>query len=261
MLLTNIIDTHSHIHFPEYDSDREQVILRARASRVRMIAVGTDIKSSENAISLASTYPMDILGATVGFHPTYNSEHFNFETLHVLVQKPHVVAVGECGLDYFRVEDETKRVLQRQIFIQQIHLAFEFKKPLIVHCRNAFSDLRSILREYKPFLLEGRSGIIHFFSGSHEDAEDLITLGFYLGFGGVATFTRDYDEVIQKAPIDRVLVETDAPYVAPVPYRGKRNEPAYIIETVRKIAEIREEPLEFLQTKLLENTKKLFMFR
>ena len=147
---------------------------------------------------------------------------------------------------------------QREVFRQHIELANEVKKPLVIHCRNAFRDLIQILDSCFKIHDSRLAGVVHFFSGSWEDAQKLLDLGFFLGFGGVITFARDYDEVVKKVPLDRLLVETDAPYVAPVPYRGKRNEPAYIMETVERIAELRRITVEEVAEKTTENARILF---
>ena len=201
-------------------------------------------------------------------------EDFDVSMYRSIARHPKVVAIGECGLDYAvfvrkRSEREQKRASadlsakasasagasgegglpsadtehvkhqQQEVFLQHIELAHEVGRPLVIHCRQAFVDLIKLL-DSRFQILNSPAGVVHFFSGSWDDAKQLLDLGFYLGFGGVITFARDYDEVVKKAPLDRLLVETDAPYVAPVPHRGKRNEPAYIIETVKKIAELRQ---------------------
>lgn len=273
-----LIDSHAHVQFPAYDADREAVIARALEAGVGMVNIGTQYTTSADAIRLAERHASGVW-ATAGFHPNHvardtyhdswelaeqHQEVFDAEKFRALAVHPRVVAVGECGLDYAvfvreRSEREQKRASaeaigegglpskdpqelkkrQQAVFIQQIELALEVQKPLVIHCRNAFKDLITILNSYFSIHNSRPNGVVHFFSGSWDDAARLIDLGFYLGFGGVVTFARDYDEVVKKAPLDRLLVETDAPYVSPVPYRGRRNEPAYITETVRKIAELR----------------------
>ncbi len=255
--MPHIIDTHSHIHFEDYDADRGEVIARAREAGIAMVAIGTDLEESKRAIETAEKHPDDVLGATVGLHPTYD-EAFDEAAFRKLAAHPKVVAIGECGLDYYRVTDPALLAKQKETFLRQINLAHALEKPLVIHCRNAFSDLISILEASKDQLLPERAGVIHFFSGTAEDARRLVDLGFYLGFGGVVTFTRDYDEAIKKVPAGRLVVETDAPYVAPVPHRGKRNESAFIAETVAKLAEIRGEDAEEFRNILLENTRALF---
>ena len=294
----NIFDVHTHIHFPAYDTDREEVIKRAQAAGVKMIAVGTNFQTSQEAVFLAEKYSDD-LWATVGFHPSHVIENtpaviaipqgrekqslpyfdknelrqpipeqFNLESFRKLAKHPKVVAIGECGLDYFRVKGTASSVreLQKEVFVEQIKLAEEFQKPLMIHCRSskgtddAYENLLEIFK-YDTNIRMGTTDtnvIIHFFVGSLPIAKKLLEIGCYFTFGGVITFVRDYDEVIKYLPLDRILLETDAPYVAPVPYRGQRNEPAYVIEVAKKMAEIKETDLKKIIQTTTENTKSLF---
>lgn len=271
--MSSIIDSHSHIQFPAYDEDREAVILRSAEAGVKMIAVGTQASTSEDAIRVAEQYPDDVLGATVGFHPNHASEntyydqnelrnpaeeHFDTSKYQSIASHPRVIAIGECGLDYYRDQRLETKDKQKKIFIQQIKLAHELQKPVIVHCRSAFEDVISILNSQFQILNSQNAGVIHFFSGTVDDAKKLLDLGFYLGFGGVITFAREYDEAVRYAPLDRILLETDAPYVVPVPYRGKRNEPAYVIEVARKIAELKSVSIEEVMKQTTKNTCGLF---
>ncbi|MEK7191917.1 MAG: TatD family hydrolase [Patescibacteria group bacterium] len=253
----DIIDSHTHAHFPAYDADREAVIKRAQEAGVKMICVGTQFSTSESAIQLAEKYPADIW-ATAGFHPNHLSnewhhdrkeqseaapEKFDIEKFRQLARHPKVAAIGECGLDYYRKmpNDVAQMAKQKEVFLEHVKLANEAKKPLMIHCRpskgtdDAYQDLINSLKEQKPLL----HAVAHFYVGSLAMAKQLLESGFYFTFGGVITFARDYDEVVQYIPLDRILLETDAPYVAPAPYRGKRNEPAYIVETAKKLAEIK----------------------
>lgn len=244
------LDAHTHVHFPAYDSDKDAVIRRAKEADVKMITVGTQLSTSESAVKIAHEYPEDIW-ATVGYHPNHaedeNWHHDKNEQEHSvkeiydankfleLARDPKVVAIGECGLDYFRIKNEEVKAKQKEIFISQISIAREVGKPLMIHCRDAFKDLIEILK------IEGRSlkpGIVHFFTGTINDTKELLDLGYSFTFGGVITFTRDYDEQIKLAGPDRILSETDAPYVAPEPFRGQKNEPAYVVHTVKRLADI-----------------------
>lgn len=254
-----VIDTHSHIQFPHYDADREDVIHRAGDVGISMICVGTDLETSKSAIATSQKHPDVVLGATVGQHPTDTDGEFPESEFREIAQHKRVIAVGECGLDYYRVENRESRIRQAEIFIRHIALASEFKKPLVIHCRKAFSDLISILEKNKYLLIPEGAGVIHFFSGTKDDAIRLIDLGFYLGFGGVVTFTEEYHETIRIIPLERMLSETDAPFVAPVPYRGRRNEPAFIVNTVKALADIRRESVEEFSEALFSNAKKLFL--
>ncbi len=283
--MSSLIDSHSHIQFPAYDQDRDAVILRSREAGVKMIAVGTQASTSEDAIRVAEQYLDDVIGATVGFHPNHldvawhhdknelteaAQEVFDIDRMRELVKHPRVVAIGECGLDYYRIknpafanasagrDEEDIKKRQKEVFIQQIELACEVKKPLIIHCRSAFGNLISILDSKFQILNSSGAGVVHFFSGTVDDARKLLDLGFYLGFGGVITFVRDYDEVVKYAPLDRILLETDAPYVAPIPYRGKRNEPAYVVEVAKKFAEFKNTSHEKISEQTTKNTVSLF---
>ncbi len=184
-------------------------------------------------------------------------EEFDYEYYKKLAQDSKVVAIGECGLDYYRVTSQESRVKQEHAFRAQIELVQEVKKPLMIHCRNAFADLIAMLAARRGHL-PAPSGIIHFFTGTKDDAKQLLDLGFSFSFGGVITFARDYDEVIRYIPIERIVLETDAPYVSPLPYRGKRNEPAYVVEVAKKLAEIKALSYETTARQTTQNAQKLF---
>lgn len=300
-------DAHTHAAFPAYDADREAMMFRAKEAGVKMITVGTQASSSRAAIELAREYPEDVW-ATVGFHPSHAvvgspdataganfgkagiwhhdqneqkedaPEKFDIEKLGYLARDPKVVAIGECGLDYYHMntkhitQDIAERARERQkdIFIQQIELAHRVQKPLMIHCRSAFPDLISILNAERSTLNAVAPGAIHFFSGTPDEARELLDIGFAFTFGGVITFSRDYDGVIKMLPLDRILSETDAPYVTPEPYRSTplesrrlptgqvRNEPAYVVETVKKMAEIKELTAEKMAETILSNAMAIF---
>jgi TatD DNase family protein len=272
--MPRIIDTHAHVQFPAYDEDREAVIKRALNNGVWMVNVGTQESTSESAIALAKEYAEGMY-ATIGFHPGHiepahhdewekhqpSEEVFNREVFWRLAEDPTVVAIGECGLDYYRLpgDAETKdriKKKQKEVFEAQIDIAKKSKKPLIIHCREAFSDLEEILEKHFTQNSEP-NGIVHFFSGTPEDIEILSKRGFYFGFGGVVTFAKAYRELIEAVPMERIVVETDAPYVAPVPYRGKRNESLYIEATVAKIAEWKDIVVEDAAYITTENAKRV----
>lgn len=194
-------------------------------------------------------------------------EEFDFEYYKKLAEDEKVVAIGECGLDYYRItmnseprtlnNEQGLRKKQREVFIKHIELANEIKKPLMIHCRNAFSDLIDILVNSR--LLDVKCpGVVHFFSGTINDAKRLLELGFSFSFGGVITFTSDYDEQIKYIPLDRILLETDAPYVAPAPYRGKRNEPAYLEEVAKRLAVLKNTSLHEVREVTVKNTLQIF---
>lgn len=257
------IDAHCHIQFDQYAQDEEVIIARMCEERVQGVAVGCDRVSSERAIALALKH--DHLYASVGLHPNHTDETFDLATYRSLATHPRVVAIGECGLDYFRPTEVTEGVKtkQKELFKAHIELAAELDKPLVIHGRpskgtvDAYTDIIGILREAKAKHSSLR-GDIHFFVGGVPEAEVFIALGFTLSFTAVITFARDYDAVIKTVPLTSILSETDAPYVAPLARRGQRNDPLAVIDVVHKIAEIRGEDPELVRTTLVSNSQKLF---
>ncbi|MEK9173276.1 MAG: TatD family hydrolase [Patescibacteria group bacterium] len=203
---------------------------------------------------------------------TSRGEDFDYEYYKRLALDPKTVAIGECGLDYYHVtrnmKHEASAQRQKEAFVKQIELAYDVKKPLMIHCRDAFSDLVKVLEENKS-RLNDKPGIVHFFSGTVEDAKKLLDLGFYFTFGGVITFPPKegqppagaYSEVIKMIPMDRLLSETDAPYVTPVPFRGKRNEPAYVVYVVRKLAELKGVSEEVMAEQIWGNAEQVLGVR
>ncbi|TAK57070.1 TatD family deoxyribonuclease [Patescibacteria group bacterium] len=256
------VDIHSHLQMSEYDSDREAVLMRMKEAGVATIVVGVDYETSLQAVEMAERN--ENIYACVGLHPKDNlTEVFDVEAYRKLVQNPKVVAIGECGLDFFRLEGNSGKVeeikaQQKKLFIQQIELAIETDKPLMLHCRDAYREVLDILIPYKKQVGDKIRGNVHFFAGDVATAREFIELGFTVSFTGVVTFARNYDEVIRSIPLESILSETDAPFVAPAPYRGKRNEPAYVVEVVKKLAEIRSEDPEKVRTQLLENVRRVF---
>lgn len=254
--MAKLIDAHCHLQFAAFDVDREQTIERTFQAGVSMIVVGTDKGNSQKAVELAQKYPGGIFAA-VGQHPTETGK-FESDFYGKLADNKKVVAVGECGLDFYRIKNAESGIknLQKEIFIKHIEIANKVKKPLMIHCRDAFGGLIEILNS-ESSRLNSPPGIIHFFTGTMKDAENLLDLGFYFTFGGLITFNRDFDEIIRFIPLERILLETDAPFVAPVPYRGKRNEPAYIVETAKKMAELKNASFEEIAGQTFENAAKI----
>lgn len=250
-------DIHSHLNFADFDKDREEVIKRTLDNGVWAIVVGTDFASSKKAIEIAEKH--EGLFASVGLHPTDNGkEIFDYKRYRELALHPKAVAVGETGLDFYKnlkvqnlkinppaggqndnekFKNEKER--QRELFIKHIELSKEVEKPLIIHCREAYDEMLDILTALHSPLSTFYLGNMHFFSGNWEQAKKFLDLGFTLSFAGPITFARDYDEVIRNVPLDKIMAETDCPFAAPAPYRGKRNEPLYVKEVVKKIAEIK----------------------
>jgi TatD DNase family protein len=234
-----LIDSHCHLDSDQFDPDREAVIQRALDSGVtHLVAIGTGNgpPDLEAGVRLADKY--EAFYATVGVHPhdAAKATEETFHRLSQLAQHPKVVAIGEIGLDYHY--DFSPRETQHAVFIEQMGLAARAKKPIVIHTREAWDDTISLIREHWDV---ERGGIMHCFSGGPKEAQQALDLGFYLSFGGIVTFPKalEIQEAARIVPADRILLETDAPYLAPVPKRGKRNEPAYIVETARKLAQLR----------------------
>ncbi len=251
------IDTHAHLNLGDYKNDADKVIKGALENGVFMINVGVDFKTSKKAIELAEKYSS--VYAAVGFHPNDSKEEFDYSTIKELAKNKRVVAIGETGLDYYRIKDDEieNKNKQKEIFKKQIELALELKKPLIIHCRGAHNDLISILNT-KYSIQNTRSGVLHSFSGNLEQAEKYHEIGFKIAFNGIITFSRDYDEVILKTPLEDILIETDCPFLTPNPYRGKRNEPLYVVEVAKKIAEIKNLSLGEIEEQTTKNAQELF---
>ena len=281
MVQPKYFDAHTHVQFSAYEADREAVLSRALEADVWLMNVGTQKDTSRAAVKLAGHYKEGVYAA-IGLHPIHTSrsyhdaqelgggdaakaftsrgEIFDTDFYRELAQDPKTLAIGECGLDYFRFnEDEPKEEQvrrQKEAFLAQIALAKDVKKPLMIHCRNAFADVIELVR---PHAGDMPPGIIHFFTGTPADAKALVELGFSFTFGGVVTFARNYDEAIALIPPDRILSETDAPYVSPAPYRGKRNEPAYVTHSVAKLAELKGVPPEEMKARIWANVQRVLL--
>lgn len=272
--MPKLIDAHTHVPFPAYGDDSEEVTKRALDKDIWMVNVGTNLKTSKEAVSFAEGYS-DGVYATIGLHPNntypnhydknelgesdkkkHSGEELDYNEYLKLGQSKKVVAIGEFGLDYFRMEGDRKKE-QETAFMSQIDLAKELDLPLMIHCRDAFHDLIGLLKERKNDLKSDYPGINHFFTGSVSDATELMELGFSFSFGGVITFTKDYDEVIKHVGLDKIVLETDAPYVAPEPNRGKRNEPAYIVHTAKRLAEIFEKDYKEVASVTTQNARNI----
>lgn len=258
------IDIHCHLDSEDFDPDREEVLGRMKAEGVATLTIGTDLESSQRAVEIAEAN--ENVWATIGMHPGLcgkpEKAFFDEKAFEELVQSPKVVGIGECGLEYFHIDKEATSSLQKKLFEEQIQFAIKHDKSLMLHCREAYDDVLDILESYKkdPSADGGEKllGNAHFFAGNLEQAQRFLDLGFTMSFTGVITFTHDYDEVIKCLPQDSIMSETDAPWVAPVPFRGKRNEPAYVLEVIKKLSEIRGESLEDLNNAILKTAKKLF---
>jgi TatD DNase family protein len=259
-MIPKYFDAHTHLNI-QFNEDWKEVGQRALDSGVAFVNVGADVERSKLAVQQAKHF-RENGWATVGIHPTENGE--DFAVIEKLAEDEHVVAIGECGLEYFRIEDEKTKEEQKILFKKHIELALKLNKPLMIHCREAYEETYEILKEYRDKVGEKLKFNMHFFAGDWAIAQKFLELGGYLSFTGVITFTDQYDEVIKKMPLDRLMAETDAPFVAPVPYRGKRNEPAYVslvadrIACLRSQAELRLEPHEEVLEALVQNALKFF---
>jgi TatD DNase family protein len=250
-----LVDTHCHLDNDQFDPDRESVIDRARAAGVeRMMAIGTGEgpPDLEAAIRLADRYPF--IYATIGVHPHDASKATDetFRRLRELARHPKVLAIGEIGLDYHY--DFSPRDVQREVFERQLDLARDADKPIVIHTREAWADTLEVIRARWR-----GEGIMHCFTGDEPQAREALDLGFYLSFGGVLTFPKaeSLRQAARIAPVDRILIETDCPYLAPVPHRGKRNEPAFIAETARRLAEVRGVSAEEIASATAANFERL----
>ncbi len=280
MMMSQYVDIHSHLNDKRYADDLPEVLARMREAGVASIVVGTDREMSERAIALAQEH--GDLWATIGQHPTdKHEEEFDEEWYRTQVKHPRVVAIGECGLDYYWPTENTRhpkvqsdssslrggvsldfdqeKRRQHDLFERQIAIAQKIGKPLMIHGRpskgtmDAYEDILAMLRRHPDV-----RGNVHFFVGNIDIAKQFLDFGFTMSFTGVLTFTHDYDEVVRYIPPDRMMSETDAPYVAPAPHRGKRNEPAFVIETVKAVARIKGENEEMVCEVLAKNVQEQF---
>ncbi|MFA6463603.1 MAG: TatD family hydrolase [Candidatus Paceibacterota bacterium] len=276
------VDNHAHLNLSAYNEDREETIKRAKDSGVLVINVGTQKDTSKKAVEIAEK--TDNCFAIVGLHPVHTSrsfhdeqelgeggkeftsrgEIFDYEYYKKLCESPKVVGIGECGLDYYRGQSQEsgdmneKIEKQKDAFRKQIELAIEVKKPLMLHIREAYKDALEILTQNSKLKTLTYPGNVHFFAGTLEEVKEFLNLGFTISFTGVITFAKQYEELVKFVPLEKMLSETDCPYVAPSPYRGKRNESLYVIEVIKKIAEIKQLPFDQVALQLRENSKKLW---
>lgn len=273
--MSTIFDTHAHLNFNAFDKDRDEIIKKCLESDVRVINVGTNYETSKKAVEIADTHP-DGIWAAVGFHPInldtgiiknkvddseggHFEKEFNYEKYKALALNKRTVAIGEIGLDYYYRPKTNKKVdefkgAQKSIFLKQLDLAGELNLPLIIHCRMAHEDLLEILASCKSFKLRG---VIHCFTGSPEQAKRYLDMGFHIGLNGII-FKLDLEEAIKNIPPERILLETDCPYLTPPGFSEDRNNPLgvkYVLEKVAKIKNINAETLSEITTR---NARELF---
>ena len=281
--MPQLIDIHGHVQFSAFKDDADEVIKRALDQGVYIIAPSSQLSTSKRAIAYAEKYPGKIF-AGVGLHPIHlkpahfdpsegeapafqtHGEQYDETVWRPLAENSRVVALGEVGLDYIeRLELlEKDREIQEEVFRKEIELALSVNKPIIQHCRSglvaskfrdAHDDALRIIAEYVP---KGLRGVAHCYSGNIEQAKKYLDLGFHLSFTGLVTFNNSWDEVIKTAPLERLMVETDCPYMTPVPHRGKRNEPMYVRYIAEKIAELKGLSFEKVAEQTTKNAKQLF---
>jgi TatD DNase family protein len=259
------IDSHAHLEMEQFNDDREEVIARAREAGIETIVAigsGTGPGSLDCGIQLADQY--DFVYATIGIHPheAKLATDKDFEELAQLAKRPKVIAWGEIGLDYFY--DHSPRDVQESVFLTQLELAKAAKLPIVIHCRpsqdseNAWDDCLKLLDRH--WASQGLGGILHCFTGRWEHAKRAMDMGFMISFAGNITFPKAQliRDAAKEVPLDRILIETDSPFLAPIPHRGKRNEPAFVKETARRLAELRSSPVDEIGMRTSENFLRFF---
>lgn len=281
-----LVDTHAHIQFAKYKEDADAVMQRSLDAGMIVVNVGSQIDTSRQAVEMLEKYPERVFAA-VGLHPVHTWKHefvdvdeiqkdfftreevFDYEAYKQLAQNPKVVGIGECGLDYYRLPDNADEAevkqKQRDAFLAQIKLTQELDKALIIHCRpssgttDAYDDVLEIIKNVKSES-PGYRFEVHCFTGPLSIAKQFVELGGYIGLNGIITFDKTgvSEEVVKNIPLEHIILETDSPYLAPVPHRGKRNEPAYVELVARKIAEWKNISFEEVAEITTNNAKKLF---
>jgi TatD DNase family protein len=254
----HFIDTHAHVYAPELATDIELVIKNAISAGIEKILMpAIDSASLEAMLKVEQQFPNHCI-AMMGLHPCYVKENYKAELKLVeeWIAKRKFIAIGEIGLDYYW--DKTFAKEQQLVFETQMQWALDMQLPIVIHTRNAMGETIELV---KPFAKKGLHGVFHCFSGSKESAEQIIGMGFHLGLGGVLTYKNaGVAEAIKDIPMEYLVLETDAPYLAPVPYRGKTNEPSYMLEVAKKLAEVKSMPLHEIAAITTSNAKKLFGF-
>jgi TatD DNase family protein len=249
-----LIDSHAHLSASEFDADREQVLERAKAAGIeKIINICTTSEELEKGLQLSSSYPWVFHAAATPPHTIEEEAEKEFEFFVRRAHQKKLVAIGETGLDYHYAKD--KAALQQAWLARYLALAEELSLPLIIHCRDAFADLLALLKLHPSV-----KGIIHCFTGTLSDAWECVALGWFVSFSGILTFKKSEElrQIAKELPLKHILIETDAPYLAPHPYRSKRNEPAYLIETARTLATLKHLSLEDLSAALRDNVQRAF---
>jgi len=254
-----LIDTHAHLNFKAFNKDYREVIKRALDENVWMINVGSNFATSRRAVEIAEEYKEGVYAA-IGLHPIHvQDEKFDASKYRQLAQSPKVVAIGETGLDYYH--DKSAKDSQKDIFVKQLKLAKKLNKPVIIHCREAHQDLIDLLKEQESQnALSERRGVVHCFMGRWSEAQEYLKMGFLISFTGVVTYVKDYDKAILNIPLEKLMLDTDTPYMPPEPHRGKRNEPRYCKYIAQKIAKIKNVSFKEVAKVTTENARRLFNF-
>lgn len=274
-----LIDTHAHINFIDFKDDADEAIHRALDNDTWMILVGSQYKTSKRALEYANKYDQGVYAA-IGLHPIHlqdieakgddysfntKAEEFNYDSYAKLIQFQKVIAIGEIGLDYYHIKltDSVAQAKkkQKEVFIQQLELARQNHLPVIIHCRQAHDDLYKILEEFKQehdIPTDQPWGVVHCFSGDEDLAWKYFNLGLMISFTGLITFSKQWDDLIRRAPLDKIMIETDSPYMTPEPYRGERNEPVLVQYVAQRIADIKNIKFDKVAQITTENAKKLF---
>lgn len=278
------IDTHAHVNFKDYKEDADEVIRRSLDNDTWMILVGSESRTSNRALQYANKYESGVYAA-IGLHPihlqegeidtadassnTYNAiaEDFDYGSYEKLAKFEKVVAIGEIGLDYYHLDPHSDiaavKRKQKEVFLQQLILARNLNLPVIIHCRQAHDDLYQVLsdfkRDYAHLLPYGEAwGVIHCFSGDEDLAWKYFQLGLLISFTGLITFSQQWDDLIRKIPLERMMIETDSPYMTPEPYRGRRNEPLLVQYVAKRIAEIKNMKIEKVAEVTSATARQLF---
>ncbi len=276
-----LIDTHAHVNFNAYKEDADEVIKKALNEKVWMILVGSEYKTSKRALEYANKYQSGVFSA-VGLHPIHvhdvkaigddysldsRAEEFSYDAYEKLAQFKKVVAVGEIGLDYCHIDLKQDvpaiKEEQKKVFLQQLLLALNLKKPVIIHSRQSSDDLIPLLKDFKRknkslFSKDEPWGVVHCYSEGLDAAWEYFSLGLMLSFTGLITFSQSYDELLKKVPLEKIMVETDCPYLTPEPFRGKRNEPLLVKYVAQKIASIKNISQEKMEGITTQNARSLF---
>lgn len=244
------IDAHAHLNFSQFDLDREKIIFQCLKQGIGIINIGCDYQSSQKAVEIAERYQLGVW-ATVGVHPTEaRSGSIDQEMLANLAKNEKVIAIGEIGLDYYR---DYNVQIQKSVLGKQIEIAKELNLPIVFHCRQAHNDLLKVVRPGRISRAE-----IHCFDGPVEVLREYLKLGFFIGFTGMITYSSRLDDVIKETPLNSIIIETDCPYLAPLPFRGQRNSPLYLKYIAQKIAQVKNISLEEVYQITYHNTKLLF---